>query len=282
MELDAKVPHNKKRNVGLVYNFLIQNIATATVRENKSEIDITKQIIKNHFQKESELLKELKIFKKIVSSNFKSTEIALKFLNEIKTEVKKINCSKLETEKTILIHEINKNLNKDGKFYNQFIKEYKLYATIQVLLSNWASQSLLESKLSNINFLSLEDSLLIYLTETKANPEQPVLLSKDSYKIEDKLVSKIMHEKFEQKYSSCLNQRQKRILSNYISENKVELKETLEEAKNFIISEISGKKNFKALLEEIQHLSVSPTDDQCTFFIGVLDILRANNGEVIK
>jgi len=283
MELDTKVPHNKKRNVGLVYNFLIQNIATATIKENKNEIELTKKIIKNHFQKESELLKELKLFKKIISSNFKSIEIANKFLSEIKNEAKKIDASKLETEKTILIHEINKNLNKDGKFYNQFIKDYKTYATVQVLLTKWNEKSLNESSLGNINFLPLEDNLLCFLTENRKNEiESFNLINKSELKIEDKLITKLMHEKFEQKYSSCLNERQKRILSNFISENKFELEKTLNETKEYIIAEIADKKNFKVLLEEIKQLNISPTDDQCTFFIGVLDILRANNGEVIK
>lgn len=282
MELDIKVPHNKKRNVGLVYNFLIQNIAAATIKEQTANVELAKKIIKIHFQKESELIKELKLFKKILGSNFKSQEIASRFLSEIKSEAKKIETSKLETEKTILIHEINKNLNQDGKFYNQFIKEYKLYATIQVLLSHWGDTQLNESS-SKINYLVLEDNLVSFLTSTKQSETDSILESTTiPEKIaSDKLVNKLMHKKFEEKYSTCLNERQKKILGNFISDNKKQLLLTLQETKEYIISEIENKSGFKSLLEEVKVLTPAATDEHCTFFIGVLGILRENNGEKI-
>lgn len=97
----------------------------------------------------------------------------------------------------------------------------------------------------------------------------------------NKLVNKLMHKKFEEKYSECLNERQKKILSNYISDDKTQLLSTLQETKEYVISEIQNKAGFKSLLEEIKTLTPAATDEHCTFFIGVLGILRENNGEKV-
>lgn len=275
MNLDTKVPHNKKRNVGLVYDFLVQKLTKATIENNEKEIFIIKKTIKENFTKQSELLKELKIFKQILNSSFSSAEIASRFLGEIKKETKKINLSKSEIEKTNLIHEINKNLNGDGLFFNQYVENYKELATIQVLLNNWHAP-LFESK---INILVLEDSLISFLVNKKQQISQPVDL-KENINSDSKLIAKIMYQKFEEKYSSLFDADQKNILNAFISDNKSILTEILCETKEKIIEQIKNKKNYKELLEEVKLLEPVPCSEHCTFFLGVLDILRAERGEV--
>jgi hypothetical protein len=277
MNLDIKVPHNKKRNVGLVYDFLVQKLTKATLDSNKSEISLITNIIKENFGKQSELKKELIFFKKIFNSSFSSKEIALRFIDEIKKEVKTINSTKLELEKTNLIHEINKQLNKDGMFFNQYSENYKDIATIQTLLNSW-SGLLNESK---FNTLFLEDNLILFLTTPKKQNSnlKPIDLQ-ENIKKDSKLISKIMHQKFEEKYSKFLNEDQRNILNAYILDDKENLFELLVKTKQKVIAEIKDKKNYKELLEELNSLDPVPCDEHCTFFIGVLDILRADRGEV--
>lgn len=275
MNLDTKVPHNKKRNVGLVYDFLVQKLTKATIENNEKEIFLIKKIVKEHFHKQSELFKELKLFKQIFNSSFTSTEIASKFLDEIKKEIKTINGSKIETEKTNLIHEINKNLNIDGLFFNQYVENYKEIATVQTLFNYWRGP-ILESKL---NAFVLEDNLISFLTANKPLKLQSIDL-KENINADAKLVVKIMHQKFEEKYSSLFDADQKNILNAFIADDKNLLTEVLKEAKEKIISQIKNKKNYKELLEEVQTLEPIPCGEHCTFFLGTLDILRAERGEV--
>jgi len=277
MNLDTKVPHNKKRNVGLVYDFLVQKLTKATINNNVNEISLIKKIIKENFNQQSEIKKELFLFKKILNSSFVSKEIALRFVDEIKKETQKLNSSKLENEKTNLIHEINKQINKDGLFFNQYIENYKEIATIQTLLNSWHG-TLSETK---FNTLFLEDNLISFLTSPSKNNVvlKPINLQEDIKK-DSKLIAKIMHQKFEEKYSKFLNEDQKNILNAFIIDDKENLSKLLINVKEKVILEIGNKKNYKELLEEIKSLDPVPCDSHCTFFIGVLDILRADRGEV--
>ena len=275
MLLDSKVPHNKKRNVGLVYEFIVREITRATLASDKAKVNVGKEILKTYFSKSSELLLELKAFKKLQNSNFSCKETALRFMDSVKTETK-LNHKKLDVEKTALIHEINKSFNSNGEFFNQFVPDYKSFATIQTVLNSWTNPEYIKENNSFVH--TLEDKLLVYLT----TPKQQVTPSPeiDINKTNDKLVVSLMHKKFEEKYGKLLNERQKNILREFILGNDEKLVSHLKEAKEYIVNEIKDKANFKELYEEMNYVAISPEDTQCSFFIGVLDIIRANNGEV--
>jgi len=275
MLLDSKVPHNKKRNVGLVYEFIVREITRATLASDKAKVNVGKEILKTYFSKSGELLLELKAFKKLQNSNFSCKETALRFMDSVKTETK-LNHKKLDVEKTALIHEINKSFNSNGEFFNQFVPDYKSFATIQTVLNSWTNPEYIKENNSFVH--TLEDKLLVYLT----TPKQQVTPSPeiDISKTNDKLVVSLMHKKFEEKYGKLLNERQKNILREFILGNDEKLVSHLKEAKEYIVNEIKDKANFKELYEEMNYVALSPEDTQCSFFIGVLDIIRANNGEI--
>jgi hypothetical protein len=275
MLLDSKVPHNKKRNVGLVYEFIVREITRATLASDKAKVNVGKEILKTYFSKSGELLLELKAFKKLQNSNFSCKETALRFMDSVKTETK-LNHKKLDVEKTALIHEINKSFNSNGEFFNQFVPDYKSFATIQTVLNSWTNPEYIKENNSFVH--TLEDKLLVYLT----TPKQQVAPSPeiDISKTNDKLVVSLMHKKFEEKYGKLLNERQKNILREFILGNDEKLVSHLKEAKEYIVNEIKDKANFKELYEEMNYVALSPEDTQCSFFIGVLDIIRANNGEI--
>ena len=55
--------HNKKRNTAFLYECLIKELTKAIVREDKKRQFITKKVIKEFFNKNSELRKELNLYK---------------------------------------------------------------------------------------------------------------------------------------------------------------------------------------------------------------------------
>jgi hypothetical protein len=275
MLIDNKVPHNKKRNVGLVYEFIVRDVTRATLANDQDRIKLGKEILKEYFSKNSQLLLELKAFKKLQNANFSCQETAIRFMDSVKLETK-LNHKKLDVEKTALIHEINKNLNTTGEFFNQFVPDYKSFATIQTVLNSWTNPEYIKENHSFVH--TLEDKLLVYLTA----PKQPNDLKPEINLHENntKLVTSLMHKKFEEKYGKLMNDRQKNILREFILDDKEKLLSHLKEAKQYIVEEIKDKSNFKELYEEINHVEPAPEDSQCSFFIGVLDIIRSYHGEV--
>lgn len=276
MLLDTRVPHNKKRNVGLVYEFIVRFITKAHLSSNSEQITTAKLLLKEHFGRNSQMLQELKVFKQLKDSNFESKEIALRFIETTKKS-QQANYKILEAEKTALIHEINKKLNHDGNFFNQHVDDYKIYATIQTLLNSWTNPEFLKE---NSNFIHiLEDNLVTHLTtKREAQVKTDIFKKITTQESTDKLVTNLMHKKFEEKYGESLNERQKSILKEYILGDNKNLLSKLNEAKSYILDKIKEKKNYKELYEEVSSLEPQAEDEYCSFFIGVLDILREDTG----
>jgi hypothetical protein len=279
MLIDKKVPHNKKRNVGLVYEFLVRYITKHTLENNLDKVESAKKIIKETFTKNSELLKELRLFKRLNESEFSSVETALRFLDESKAKTD-ISYQKLDLEKSKLILEINKTLNADSEFFNQFVENYQTFATIQTVINHWTNKDFLKENHAQVHML--EDKVVAHLaTPKQRRSKQELEQYYNSLKevSTDKLVTTIMHKKFEEKYENLLDLRQKSILREYISENKPNLTKELISAREYIIGEIQDKENFKELYEHILSFEPCADDEHCKFFIGVLDIVRESKGE---
>ena len=60
--------HNKKRNTAFLYECLIKELTKAIVREDKKRQFITKKVIKEFFNKNSELRKELNLYNSLLDS----------------------------------------------------------------------------------------------------------------------------------------------------------------------------------------------------------------------
>jgi hypothetical protein len=94
--------HNKKRNTGLIYEFLNRWIAISILENKDSNIIISKEILEKHFDKNSELAKELILFKTINESKELGRESAKDLIEKVKKINNKIIESRLELEKTAL------------------------------------------------------------------------------------------------------------------------------------------------------------------------------------
>jgi hypothetical protein len=113
--------HNKKRNVGLVYEFLARYLAKAIIENRDADITKAKAVIKRNFNKQTDLYKELRLFKALYESTFTNREACLSLVNRVKEAVKEQSQQRIDLEKTSLIHEINSELNQDGKFFDDVV-----------------------------------------------------------------------------------------------------------------------------------------------------------------
>ena len=134
------IKHNKKRNIGLVYELLIQHITGCIIEGDKKSAKIATRLIEKHFSKEKELYKEFRLFNALINSTVSDTHIVASILSEAKRAARKIDNKQLEKEKSNLIRDINYKVNRKDFFY-QTVSNYRELGSIQIALNEWRKDS---------------------------------------------------------------------------------------------------------------------------------------------
>lgn len=230
--------HNKKRNVGLLYEFLIQYASRCLISNDDTGYNNAMSIIETHFRDGTELMKEFRLFRSLVSTTIKdvddqsSRRIIDKIISEAKNLSLRINQAKLQIQKDKLVESIN-NLNLED-FFDQPIQEYKAYATVQTLLNQWRSHS------SDFVTTSLyEENLSKLLITEKA---QKLIEEVDSAQLGmNRLAYKLMIKKLNEKYGKSLSDVQKKIIKEYVMYgNTSNLLSTLSDVKEKTLASIDA------------------------------------------
>ena len=154
--------HNKKRNVGLVYEFLIRYMSESLVENNNRESKKALKILKKHFKPNSELYREFRLFNSLIKTTVSSERIAAAIISEARKAVRRYDLKSLDKQKSLLIRDINHFLSSDD-FYNQKISEYRMYATVQTLINEW--RDIENADISKI--AEYDDTLVGWLTSKK-------------------------------------------------------------------------------------------------------------------
>jgi len=205
-----KVKHNKKRNVGLIFAQLSQYISEALVegkvQKSKKAIDI----LQKHFVPGTELFKEFRLFRAMMITEVPSSSLASSIITEAKGAARNLDIKVLTQQKSALIKDINYVLG-ESTFYNRRVEDYKEFATVQTLLSQWRSPNpdiVVSSK--------FEGELHSYLLKEKNNKDLVDLKTPQA----NRLVVEIMHKKIEEKFGASFSQDQIDLLREYVfSEN---------------------------------------------------------------
>jgi hypothetical protein len=129
-------------------------------------------------------------------------------IQEARRGVHIFSSQQLEIEKSSLIKNINKIVD-DPDFFNQPIKEYRMYATLQTLLNDWRRED--ESNL--VRVIDYEGKLLEWMKNEK---EDSQTLDDLTTKEISSLTVKVMNEKFEKKWGDKLNDLQRALVKDYI------------------------------------------------------------------
>ena len=239
--------HNKKRNVGLLNDFFARYIATALVEQNHNAIGKANVLYKKYFNKTTEIGKEWLLFRSLYETNVSSKEIAVRLIERVKVGSEQLNAPQLESEKTKLIHEINLSLG-DKEFFKRAVNDYRLQASIQVLLNNWNSKKLTES-ISEM--ASLENLVLEHMVAPKSKPsESSIYLEMDEKQFDeevDSLVVGLMSEKFNTKYNEELFEEQRKIVAKYV-----------------FASDEGSKKDLSKMLDEVRTKTLTLVDSALT------------------
>ena len=221
-----KLRHNKKRNVGIIYEQLSQAFSESLVEKDKKRSMLVKKIIDDHYQKDGEIFKEFKIFNALLKVYAGSDSLATSILQEAKNATRNLNKKKLAIEKSLLIKDINYTLN-EGGFYSRKVPNYRNLATIQSMMNLWSQNS----KDDFEKLVMFESKVHELLREEKSKFD----IKQESNQEVNSLVVKIMQDKFHKKYKPILSERQSKIIESYVFGNSNELKILLSEVKNEVI-----------------------------------------------
>jgi len=199
--------HNKKRNVGILYEQLLRKISCAMVDKDQQTAEKTVSILKKHFKPGTQLYGEFRVFNALVKTKVSSESLACRILDEAKKAARNHDPIKLRAEKSALIKEINYKLA-DPKFYHQRVKDYRSYATIQQMMNCWRrpSEDVDITRVSQYENSTVEWLMADHVPQALKDQRDPDVNS---------LTVKIMTEKFNGKYGAVLNEDQGEIIRRY-------------------------------------------------------------------
>jgi hypothetical protein len=198
--------HNKKRNVGIIYEQIMSFICERLMEDSQIEAQKAINIVKENFNKNSQLYKEFKLFKALSETHNITDNLANLIISEAKSACNNMfDSQKLEKEKSKLIKDLNYTFGK-GVIFEQNVSNYKIYATIQTLLNEWRNNDNNFDKITEYEIV-LHESLTKKQSKIKEDVVQP-----------NNLTRKLMKEIFDKKYKNILSESQKRLINLYTNE----------------------------------------------------------------
>lgn len=201
--------HQKKRNTGLMYEFLVRTISRALVEGDTKRSAAALKIVRRFFKPGTELYREFRLSNSLVRSTVSSPSVASSILTEAKAAARSYDVSKLDREKSLLIRSVNYDLKDDG-FYDQHVDEYKAYATVQTLFNEWRRAS---NDVDIGTIAKYEDQLTQWLVTEKVQRAPEEVPSETAGTT--RLAMKIMTKKLNEKYAGVLNDRQRALVKAY-------------------------------------------------------------------
>jgi hypothetical protein len=194
-----RLKHNKKRNTAFVYEALVRELTESVVKQNKNKQNKIVSIIKQHFKNDSTLKEELELYRTIYETKEIEKDLAEKIVFQVKERHDALDKGRLFKEQSALINTINKTLS--NRVYTKFVPNFKTIASVY---------SIFQEKLPVKDRVLLEESIINQMSasvEIKTEIQQPI----------DALVYGTFVNKFNEEYSSLLNENQKELLGHYVS-----------------------------------------------------------------
>lgn len=209
---------------------LTRQIAADTIqgRENSPAI----KIIKKFFNHNTNLAKELTLYKSLINESYKTNDKANYLINAVVKARKGLNLELLRNEKYNLIKEIKANYDLET-FFKTSLTDYKLYASIYRVFEGAATvdpKLIVDSRYTIVEHIvnkrkpkTQEDNTNKLISEYAKQDESVRLLA-----------YRLLVDKFNDKYKS-LSEKQRNVLKEYINNisNTVNLRE-------FVLAEASA------------------------------------------
>jgi hypothetical protein len=200
-----KIKHSKFKNTAMLFELLTRQITSDIISSNES---VAIQILKKHFNKNTELIKEYRLYKTLSDERLKSDTKANMLIEAALKARRGLNRNKLQNEKYQLIKSIKENFDINS-FFQTKVQNYKLLASIYKIFEYNEIENPVELTKSRITILENITSKTknSVITEDIAIANEPKEVRLMAYKY--------LVEKFNAKYSN-LSESQKVLLREYI------------------------------------------------------------------
>lgn len=213
----ANLRHSKYKNTGLLFEFLTRQVTSDVINDVDSS---ALKIMESFFGKNTELAKELELYRMLVNEKFNSEKQASDLLEKVITHRQNLSNTLLKKQKYDLIKEIKKHYNIDT-FFGTNVNNYKEYASIYKLFEYNEGDNIPD-------YMRCKNTLVEHIQKNSSNVSPQADILKDEDFDTRILVYEIMVDKFNEKYDELLPE-QKNILKMYIDncDNKKKLKQQL-------------------------------------------------------
>lgn len=258
-----KIKHNKKRNVGLVFDQLSRLLSESLIKGDTETSKKCSKIIAEHFRKGTALHDEMRLFRSLSGVTIKNDALLLRVLDESRSAAKSIDSNQLSKEKTRLIKSLNESFGKN-EIFNMKNSRFKTLASIQVLLNEWRKGT------GSDTVSMLEDNLITEMKRDSVTPKDEVRAEMPGV---TSLVVEIAKRKFFQKHKSLTHEQVKSLFEMITSseaDNRLvaesTAKITLESLSNYIDRERKSKSEYfistlQEALRKIQETDFSSLDN---------------------
>jgi hypothetical protein len=238
--------HNKKRNTGLVYEFLVRRLSQAMLESDKETTQTTLGLVRKYYDPvDGPLYEEKELFDVVKNTRGVSESVARQVLKEVQKHSRAMDARQLDIKKSNLIKEINYSFGKDF-WESHRVPDYRLLASIQMVVDASRGDATLTESVSKIQ---LEEGLVQYMS-SKGGAQ---LTSTSKGEI-DQMVMRMVAKRFEEKYSKALIGPQKKLLEKYIryqvTGDDSQLAKFLEEEAVRIGKALVTAKNIKEIVDD--------------------------------
>lgn len=231
--MSSSFKHNKKRNSGLVYEFLVRRLGLTMVDRDPESYLKTVGIVKKYFSPGMPLEREKEVFNVIAKSRGLNESTARRVLGEVQKHITGLDPKKVEIKKSNLIKEVHYTFGQNF-FDVHRIPEYRLYASIQMLIEQYRINASGANITEGVQKIQLEEGLVKFMTSPKGAEQQGTKGERV-----DGLVASLAMRKFEQRYSGALNEAQKLTLRRFMNfsmtKNKDQFSREMEEEKEQLL-----------------------------------------------
>jgi len=244
-----RIKHSKVKNTGIIFELLVRQVASDTMNNKNSK---ALRVIKKHFNSNSELAKELKLYRTVAQEKFLSESKAVDLISAVIRSRKQLNEMQLRRDKYNLIKDLKNTYNLED-FFKSRIMNYKVHASTYKIFEFAEADS-------PASYVSSKHVLIEHIQTNISKKEDTPKLS-SQHKDVRLLASKLVVDKFNEKYNS-LSIAQKNMLREYINNvtnsaslKKYILKETRELKSNIMSLQSSvPNKIIRIKLTEVANL----------------------------
>ena len=210
-----RVQHSKYKNTGILFELLARQVTADTLNGREDSPAI--RIIREYLRPATELGKELVLYRSLMETSNLSEPKALKLIDLVLEQRRKLNAKKLNEQKYNLVKVI-KDKYPLKEFLSSKIPQYKEYASIfKTFLFESHPDKLDVSDIGDV--ASARFTIVEHLTHKTSKGESKRVLSETFREQQEDLrllTYKILVDKFNEKYKN-LDERQKVLLREYIN-----------------------------------------------------------------